>query len=619
MSLKGERRRTKTSNTPWTAPEMVWAHTERVGCGEKFCEKVEGFDDSNIHLLVCNYEPPGNFRGEKPYTPGEPCSRCPSSHICEESLCVDKSLDEEETSTAQPALISDITPSQLDPEPTPSQLDPEPTPSQLDPEPTPSQLDPEPTPSQLDPEPTPSQLDPEPTPSQLDPEPTPSQLDPELTPSQLDPEPTPSQLDPEPTPSQLDPEPTPSQLDSEPTPSQLDPEPTPSQLDTELTPSQLDPEPTPSQLDPEPTPSQLDPEPTPSQLDSEPTPSQLDPEPTPSQLDTVSTLSQLVPEQTPSQLFLEPIQSELVQQATQQEQVPEPTKSELNPDSTKSEMVPESTLSVIITEATTSKLDSVTTQISTVPLETSPLPKRKNSSPVVMEQTSVQPSNQVIAHPSQEYYSVSVSPLLHLDSLPHTDKTASNKAFSNDEPDVPTEKGTITPMTVSVSPTKPVRAHGTSLLVDKDNKPSENEVHTKNGQDKGRRKGTEQPSKTFQQKKLKNMNLTSFKWKNQLSSSMRRDYKSGPPEWTYFGRPVQGLHFVRAPRLCPYPCLSAQSKSPLVFPLHRTNHILPMGGYDKQSQILGRPPVKPSFKQLYRLLGYKRGVYSLYLPPAKQQ
>ncbi|XP_069601074.1 putative uncharacterized protein DDB_G0290521 [Ranitomeya imitator] len=499
----------------------------------------------------------------------------------------------------------------MDPELTPSQLDPEPTPSQLDPEPTPSQLDPLPTPSQLDPEPTPSQLDPEPTPSQLDPLPTPSQLDPELTPSQLDLELTSSPLDPELTPSQQNREPKLSQLDPEPTPSQLDPEPTLSQLDPLPTPSQLDPLPTPSQLDPEPTPSQLDPEPTPSQLDPAPTPSQLDPEPT---------LSQLVPEQTPSQLYLEPTQSEIIQQATQHEQVPEPTKSELNPDSTKSETVPESTLSVIVTEATTLKLGSLTTQISTVPLETSTPQKRENSRPVGIEQTSVQPSSRVIAHPSQEYNSVLVNPLLHLDSSPHIDKTVSNKAFSNDEPDVPTEKETITPMTVSVIPTKPVRAYGTSVLVDKNNKPSENDVYPKKSQDKARRKGIQQPSKTSQQKKkLKNMNLTSFKQKNQLSPSIRRDYKSGPPVWTYFGRPVQGPHFVRATRLCPYPCLSSHSKSPLVFPLHRTNHILPMGGYEKQSQILDKPPVKPSFKQLYRLFGYKRGVYSLYLPPAKQQ
>ncbi|XP_073513981.1 uncharacterized protein [Phyllobates terribilis] len=475
--------------------QMVWAHTERVGCGEKFCEKVEGFDDSNIHLLVCNYEPPGNFQGEKPYTPGEPCSSCPSSHICEESLCVDKSLDEEETSTAQPVPMSDITLSNLDPETTPLQMDPEPTLSQLVPEQTPSELYMGPTQSELVQEATQREQVTEPT------------------------------------------------------------------------------------------------------------------------------LSQLVPEQTPSQLYMRPTQSELVQEATQREQVTEPTKSEQDPDSAKSEIVPESTLSVIVTEATTSKLDSITTRISTVALDISPPQKREDSSPVGVEQTSVQPNSQVIAHPSQEYISVSsVSPLLHLDSTPHIDKTASNKAFSNDEPDVPKEKLEITPTTGSVIPIKPAIAPGTSVLVGKDNKPSENEVSTKNSQDETRKKGIQQPSKTSQgKKKLKNTNLTSFKQKNQLSSSNRRDYKSGHPEWTYFGRPVQAPHFVRAPRLCPYPCRASQSKSPLVFPLHRTNHILPVGGYNKQSQILGNPPVKPSFKQLYRLLGYKRGVYSLYLPPAKQQ
>ncbi|MEE6515186.1 hypothetical protein FKM82_023729 [Ascaphus truei] len=38
--------------------QMVWAGTQRVGCGQNFCEKIEGFDEPNIYLLVCNYEPP---------------------------------------------------------------------------------------------------------------------------------------------------------------------------------------------------------------------------------------------------------------------------------------------------------------------------------------------------------------------------------------------------------------------------------------------------------------------------------------------------------------------------------------------------------------------------------
>ncbi|KAM4810233.1 peptidase inhibitor 16-like [Rhinophrynus dorsalis] len=37
--------------------QIVWASTERVGCGDHFCEEIEGFDEPNVYFLVCNYEP----------------------------------------------------------------------------------------------------------------------------------------------------------------------------------------------------------------------------------------------------------------------------------------------------------------------------------------------------------------------------------------------------------------------------------------------------------------------------------------------------------------------------------------------------------------------------------
>jgi len=39
--------------------QMVWRNTKKVGCGEAMC--------SGMLLVACNYDPPGNYLGEKPY------------------------------------------------------------------------------------------------------------------------------------------------------------------------------------------------------------------------------------------------------------------------------------------------------------------------------------------------------------------------------------------------------------------------------------------------------------------------------------------------------------------------------------------------------------------------
>ncbi|CAO2608700.1 Peptidase inhibitor 16, partial [Lemmus lemmus] len=67
--------------------QVVWSKTERIGCGSHFCESLQGVEEANIHLLVCNYEPPGNVKGRKPYQEGTPCSQCPVGYNCESSLC----------------------------------------------------------------------------------------------------------------------------------------------------------------------------------------------------------------------------------------------------------------------------------------------------------------------------------------------------------------------------------------------------------------------------------------------------------------------------------------------------------------------------------------------------
>ncbi|MEJ1288045.1 FYVE RhoGEF and PH domain containing 2 [Cricetulus griseus] len=99
--------------------DVVWSKTERIGCGSHFCETLQGVEEANIHLLVCNYEPPkqlhgsqpprglplgtgkkvrtfpcskafsfrGNVKGRKPYQEGTPCSQCPLGYSCENFLC----------------------------------------------------------------------------------------------------------------------------------------------------------------------------------------------------------------------------------------------------------------------------------------------------------------------------------------------------------------------------------------------------------------------------------------------------------------------------------------------------------------------------------------------------
>ncbi|XP_044129735.1 peptidase inhibitor 16-like [Bufo gargarizans] len=539
--------------------QMVWANSERVGCGENFCEKLEGFDETNMFLLVCNYEPPGNFQGEKPYTPGAFCSSCPSSHVCRESLCADEGLEQEETSTAELGTTLAEFPSDT----------------------------------------THSQIYPEPTQSELDLEPTKPELDPKII-SQLFLEPTQSELVPEHTQSELNLEPTQPELDSK-TISQMFLEPKNSELVAEPTQSELDLEPTQPELDPK-TISQLFLESTQSELVPEHTQSELDLEPTQPKLDSKTTKSELVPEPTQSEMVPEPTKPEMDQKATKSELVPEPTQTELNLESelklTPSEMVQD----LMSTRTTTEPLEIITTQ------------RVEKSSPDVIEETSVHSTSQVIAFPDQEYISVSVRPSLPVTATPHIDKTTIEKVFFNDEPDTPTEKQRI-PVTVKVTTTQPVKTHDMSVLVDK---PQEKIVDTVTSQDQARRKDQQSPKAPSEKKKQKqkNMNVTSNKWKTQLSSSMRRDYKSGLAVQTYFGRPVQSWHLARAPRPCLYPC--PRSKSQLVFPLYRTNHISSLGGYDEQSQKISKSLVKPSFQQLWRQLGYKRGVYSLYLPPAQQ-
>lgn len=45
--------------------QIVWRDTTKLGCGVAICDDVAGFGAGS--LWVCNYDPPGNFIGERPY------------------------------------------------------------------------------------------------------------------------------------------------------------------------------------------------------------------------------------------------------------------------------------------------------------------------------------------------------------------------------------------------------------------------------------------------------------------------------------------------------------------------------------------------------------------------
>ncbi len=45
--------------------QVVWRDTTRIGCAVQACDNVQGFGEGE--LWVCEYDPPGNWVGEKPY------------------------------------------------------------------------------------------------------------------------------------------------------------------------------------------------------------------------------------------------------------------------------------------------------------------------------------------------------------------------------------------------------------------------------------------------------------------------------------------------------------------------------------------------------------------------
>jgi pathogenesis-related protein 1 len=47
--------------------QVVWRDSKRLGCGVANCTKNSPFGSGSWQMWVCNYDPPGNFVGKKPY------------------------------------------------------------------------------------------------------------------------------------------------------------------------------------------------------------------------------------------------------------------------------------------------------------------------------------------------------------------------------------------------------------------------------------------------------------------------------------------------------------------------------------------------------------------------
>ncbi|KAL7074931.1 hypothetical protein ACQ4LE_006082 [Meloidogyne hapla] len=64
--------------------QMAWWNTNKLGCGLAYC--------SGRTYIVCQYNPPGNYMGQKIYESGAVCSGCPNPNDgnfhCQYGLCI---------------------------------------------------------------------------------------------------------------------------------------------------------------------------------------------------------------------------------------------------------------------------------------------------------------------------------------------------------------------------------------------------------------------------------------------------------------------------------------------------------------------------------------------------
>lgn len=68
--------------------QVVWATSRKLGCAYTRCTTLQFSTLTNALILVCNYDPPGNIQGVKPYQSGAMCSACVSGSLwCNNGLC----------------------------------------------------------------------------------------------------------------------------------------------------------------------------------------------------------------------------------------------------------------------------------------------------------------------------------------------------------------------------------------------------------------------------------------------------------------------------------------------------------------------------------------------------
>ncbi|XP_069486456.1 peptidase inhibitor 16-like isoform X2 [Ambystoma mexicanum] len=65
---------------------LVWANSYKLGCAAHVCNRVPGFEEEFLMMVICNYGPAGNFPSH-PYVSGIPCSSCIAEDTCENNLC----------------------------------------------------------------------------------------------------------------------------------------------------------------------------------------------------------------------------------------------------------------------------------------------------------------------------------------------------------------------------------------------------------------------------------------------------------------------------------------------------------------------------------------------------
>nr|XP_039261812.1 GLIPR1-like protein 1 [Styela clava] len=90
--------------------QVVWWSTYKLGCAARRCPGTGNFLGGNDFTLVaCNYSPPGNYVGERPFTEGKPCSACDTDDYCFDSFCANVAEDGKDFRVSETTAASTTT------------------------------------------------------------------------------------------------------------------------------------------------------------------------------------------------------------------------------------------------------------------------------------------------------------------------------------------------------------------------------------------------------------------------------------------------------------------------------------------------------------------------------